>query len=268
MSGEKQGAALEAPASVGGPFLVRWENVTDSPGWLDMWVGTSVNLCAGHPDPYPGLVRWVEECCVEQKSASFHWDSDGFEFLFSYVFSCNYLRVEEITLSTRPKTVWAGHVTMKELCAGFYQGLLRFAADPVFNAARWCLIPLREWLEWLAGGSISDLEEQWLECGSHTLEEHLDEIAEYAEARNEGASECRFPSQIRARLPLYQSKRAFIWELQLAKEWDASSTEERKGMLQEFLAQDVGTGYGVHPRTLRSPQLDAWWEERKDDPDF
>lgn len=254
------GTGIEAPIGVGGPFHVRWENVTDSHGWLDMRVGSLAHLMAGDPDPYPELVRWVEECCVEQKSASFHWDSDGFEFLICHVSSCHYLRVEEITSLARPVTVWAGHVTPKELCGGFYQGLLRFAESLEFDAARWCLIPLGEWVEWLARRPIDDLVAAWIKCSSKQIWNHFEELFEYAEGRNQG-QEMRFPG-----IPSHD---AFLCRVQtremiLAPRWDEALQEERQGLLKEFLSQMMGLDYGCHPRELRSPRLDAWWEDNVD----
>jgi len=266
-------ADLTIPRVFGGPLMVRWENVYESWGWLDMRIGTHAYLQAGYADPFPGLMKWVEECCARGRTHSYHWDSEGDQFLFTYMFGPGYLRIEHMTCELKePQVVWAGYVSRKGLCRAFYRGLMDFGESREFDAVRWCRVSLREWADRLSGGSFETVEDAWLDCTAWQIDAHLDRIDFFELYKDEEyfdeANRPRFPGV--DCIPAHAPKPEFQWTrnlITLDPGWDAASREERKEMLKRFLALEVGADHGVHPRAFRSPELDAWWEENKGAPD-
>lgn len=119
------------------PFRIEWG--TPVAGWIDAaLVGESrFELSAGCYDPFPNMIGWVRRCNMEQWPQSFLWDAERAQFLFTYYWSGQYLRIEEVKWEEKPEQVWEGFVSLQDLNKAFYRDFWRHIEAPEFAELEW-----------------------------------------------------------------------------------------------------------------------------------
>lgn len=261
------------------PFRIAWAD--PEVGWLDATlIGENrFELSAGCYDPFPDMLDWVRRCCSDRLPQSFVWNTEHVEYLFTYYWQSQYLRVEEIVWNELPKVAWDGFVSLKDLRKNFYLDFMAHVEAIDFPELEWFQISMGEilgrfqdvpaFVRSLVALNRESYEKFWNDFRDllQSLDwGHCDRSLRGEAFRIEMTKLCDLPN-----ISTYRSMAAACSHRYQAENWDSASSEKRHSIVLDAMEECFGDRScpdPCYPRILEleselkeTPKADAVSEE-------